>query len=251
MIEGTVIGFLLLMLFAGLILGLTYLADQWPLGLRRLRGYEDLGIALERAVESGDRVHLSLGTGSLIGIESAPALAGLTVLAHIAARTAMSDKPVTVTSGDGAMTVLAQDALRAAYRRVGAEGSYHPLSSRLLGPTPFSYAAAIPSLVSSEGVVAHILSGSFGSEGGLTADFGRRKQAFVMAGTDNVQTQALFYATADHPLIGEELFAGGAYLGEAEIHKASLQAQDIIRILIVVAILLGTLLKTLGLLGGS
>lgn len=251
MIEGALIGFLLLILFGGLIIGFTTLRDQWPLGLRRLRGFEDLGLALERAVESGDRVHLSLGTGSLNSLQSAPALAGLTVLAHIAARTAMSDKPVIVTSADGAMTVLAQDTLRAAYRRVGAEASYHPLSSRLLGPTPFTYAAAVPSMLSSEGVIAHILSGSFGPEGGVTADFGRRKQAFVMAGTDDVQTQALFYATADHPLIGEELFAGGAYLSGGEIHKASLRAQDIIRILIVVAILIGTLLKTLGVIGGS
>ena len=82
----------------------------------------------------------------------------------------------------------------------------------------------------------------------MTIDFGVRSQAFVLAGTDDVQSQALFYGTADHPLIGEELFAGGAYLGEGEVHKASLRAQDIVRILIIVAILLGTLLKTFGVL---
>ena len=248
MIEGAILGLLLLLLFSGLMLGFTFFSDLWPLGLRRLRGYEDLGLALERAVEAGERVHLSLGTGSLIGVESAPAFAGLTVLAQIAASTAMSDKPVIVTTGDGAMAILAQDTLQAAYSKVGAEASYHPISSRMLGPTPFSYAAGVPSMLSDEEVSVHILSGSFGSEGGLTADFGRRNQAFVLAGTDDVQTQALFYGTADHPLIGEELFAGGAYLGVGEIHKASLRTQDIVRIVIIVIILIGTLLKTFGVL---
>ena len=132
------------------------------------------------------------------------------------------------------MAILAQDTFQAAYSKVGAEASYHPISSRMLGPTPFSYAAGVPSMLSDEEVSVHILSGSFGSEGGLTADFGRRNQAFVLAGTDDVQTQALFYGTADHPLIGEELFAGGAYLGVGEIHKASLRTQDIVRIVIIV-----------------
>jgi hypothetical protein len=104
-------------------------------------------------------------------------------------------------------------------------------------------------MLTSEEVSIHILSGSFGTEGALAADFGRRNQAFVLAGTDDVQTQALFYGTADYPLIGEELFAGGAYLGVGELHKASLRAQDIIRIVIVALILLGTLLKTFGVLG--
>lgn len=249
MVEGALLGLLLLLLFSGLMIGFTFFGDLWPLGLRRLRGFEDLGLALERAVEAGERVHLSLGTGSLNSIESAPAFAGLTVLAQIAASTAMSDKPVIVSTGDGAMAVLAQDTLQTAYRKVGAEASYHPISSRMLGPTPFSYAAGVPFMLSSEEVSVHILTGSFGSEGALAVDFGRRNQAFVLAGTDDVQTQALFYGTADHPLIGEELFAGGAYLGVGELQKASLRAQDIVRIVIVAIILLGTLLKTFGVLG--
>jgi hypothetical protein len=249
MIEGALLGLFLLLLFSGLIIGFMFFGDLWPMGLRRLRGFEDLGLALERAVEAGERVHLSLGTGSLIGIDSAPALAGLTVLAHIAASTAMSDKPVIASAGDGAMAILAQDTLQAAYQKVGAGGSYHPLSSRMLGPTPFSYAAGVPSMLTNEEVSVHILNGSFGPEGGLAAAFGRRNQAFVLAGTDDVQTQALFYGTADHPLIGEELFAGGAYLGVGEIHKASLKAQDIIRLIIVALILIGTLLKTFGVIG--
>ena len=62
----------------------------------------------------------------------------------------------------------------------------------------------------------------------------------------SVQSQALLYTTADYPLIGEEVFAGGAYLGLGEMHEASLRTQDVIRFAIIGLILLGTILKTIG-----
>jgi hypothetical protein len=223
-----------------------FLGDRWPATFRRIPGFEKLGRELEQAVEAGERVHVSLGTGTVIGSEGAPALAGLAILARVAALTAMSDKPVVVTSGDGAMTILAQDTLRSAYSGAGAELRYQPTSSRMLGPTAYSYTAGVPSLLENEEVSVHLLNGSFGSEGALSADFGNRAGAFVLAGADDVQSQALFYATADEPLIGEEIFAGGAYLEVGELHKASLRAQDILRFGVIALILLGALLHTFG-----
>jgi hypothetical protein len=47
-------------------------------------------------------------------------------------------------------------------------------------------------------------------------------------------------------LIGEELFAAGAYVGAGASHEASLHVQDILRWLIILAILVGSLLKIVG-----
>jgi hypothetical protein len=47
-------------------------------------------------------------------------------------------------------------------------------------------------------------------------------------------------------LIGEELFAAGAYVGAGAAHEASLIVQDILRWLVIVAILIGSLLKLVG-----
>jgi hypothetical protein len=47
-------------------------------------------------------------------------------------------------------------------------------------------------------------------------------------------------------LVGEEVFAVGAYLDVSPLHKASLRAQDVVRYLVVGAILAGALLHTLG-----
>lgn len=241
-----IVGLLVLLLFLGLLLGFAAVGRNWPTVFRPVPGFEELGTAIERAVEAGERVHLSLGTGSVIGSDSAPALAGLAMLSRVASVTTMSDKPVVVTAGDGAMTMLAQETLRSAYQQAKVGERYRRTSGRMLGPTPFSYVASLPILIASEDVSVHILVGSFGAEGALAADFGERQHAFVIAGTDDAQSQALLYVTAEYPMIGEEVFAGGAYLNVGPLHRASLRAQDAVRMLIVVLILTGTVLRALG-----
>jgi hypothetical protein len=248
MTQAPWLGILILILLPALTIALVAIRRRWSLPLRPLGGFQVLERAIGNAVESGERVHLSLGTGGINGLESAPALAGLAMLTRIAAFSAMSDKPVAVSSAEGAIMVLAQDTLRTVYQRSGELGRYQATSSRWLGPTPFSYVAALPDLLDTQDIRVQVMNGAFGAESGLAASFGRDREAFVLAGTDDLRSQALIYATADQPLIGEEVFAGGGYLDVNPFHRASLHAQDGIRLLLFVLILFGTVLYTLGVL---
>lgn len=232
--------------FAVLLIVRTGTERRWPTTLRALPAFDELRRAIERAVEAGQRVHLSLGTGTLIGGDSGPALAGLTALSQTAELTLESDRPVVASSGDGAVAAASQDALRGTLGRLGAPDRFRWTRGRMLGPTPFSYVATLPGLLESERVSVHVLLGHFGPEGALAADMGARQRAFVLAGTDAVPTQALFYATADQPLIGEEAFAAGAYLGAGGMQRASLRVQDLLRLILIIVIVVGTVLRTFG-----
>ncbi len=53
---------------------------------------------------------------------------------------------------------------------------------------------------------------------------------------------------ADDTLLGGDLFAAGAYLDKARAHVASLRAQDVLRVILILVILAGAAAKTLGLL---
>jgi hypothetical protein len=241
-----IVGLGVLLAIALLMLVLALIERRWPSSLRPLAGIESLGKAVERTVEAGEQVHLSLGTGSVTGSNVAPALAGLSALTHVATATAVGDKPLVVTAGDGTMTVLAQDTLRSSYERIGRGRAYRHTAARMLGATPFSYVAGVPLLLSMEGTTVHLLLGSFGVEGALAADVGERGGAFVLGGTDDVRTQALMYAAAGYPLIGEEIFATGAYLDGGGFQQASLRVQDAVRLLVIVVVVLGTILLSLG-----
>jgi hypothetical protein len=52
-------------------------------------------------------------------------------------------------------------------------------------------------------------------------------------------------ATAQHTIVGEDLFAAGAYLSRKATATASLMAQDQVRLLLVGMILAGVALETL------
>jgi hypothetical protein len=124
---------------------------------------------------------------------------------------------------------------------MGVLSNYKLSLGRVAGLTPFSYAAATIHVIRSEDVSTNLLVGTFGSEVALITSAGSGKRVLTLAGTDNLPAQAILYATADEQLIGEELYAGGAYVGAGPMHIASLHAQDVIRLLLIVIIIISTL----------
>ncbi len=55
------------------------------------------------------------------------------------------------------------------------------------------------------------------------------------------------FAAAQEPLVGEELYAAGAYLQVNPYHLASVRAQDIMRWVLAGCILAGAILQAFGL----
>ena len=236
----------LLGLAALLLLGLTVWRRRSPATLRPIEAYERLNRAVGLAVENGTRLHISLGRGNLFTARGGSALAGLAMLRRLAERTSASDRPPIVSSGDASLAILSQDTLRSGYRAAGAEEQYRFSTGRLTGLTPFSYAAGTIPIEHDENVSANVVIGDLGAESALIAEASDRENSSLIAASDDLSAQAIFYASAQEPLIGEELFAAGAYVGAGAAHDASLQVQDILRWLIIVAILAGSLLKFMG-----
>jgi hypothetical protein len=205
------IGILLLTLV--LLVGLTLLGRKLPTALRPIEAYERLTRSVGLAVEDGTRLHISLGRGSLFTSRGASALAGLAMLYKLTERTSLSDRPPVVTSGDASLAILSQDTLQSGYRAAGAEEQYRPSTGRLTGLTPFSFAAGTIPVMKDEEISTNIFLGDFGTEAALLTDAAERENTTMIAASDSLSAQSVFYATSQDPLIGEELFAAGAYVG--------------------------------------
>jgi len=243
-----VAGFILVLFSAGLLAGLSLWRRKSPPTFRDIPAFARLHRTIGLAVEDGTRVHISLGRSNLITPRSASALAALGILRRLAELTAASDRPPVVTTGDAALAILAQDTLRSAYQAAEAGDYYDPKTGRLAGLTPFAYAAGVLPVMRDEDVSVNVLMGSFGVEAALLADAAERENSFNIAATDSLPAQAVLYAAAQEPLIGEELFAAGAYVQAGTAYNASLQVQDILRWLIVILLLGGVALTLAGLL---
>jgi len=213
---------------------------------RIIPGMVRLRRAIGLTVENGRRLHVSMGSGSLTGASSAVSLAALSTLDRIAALSMISDRPPIATSGEGSLSILSQDELRVAYRDGNALEQYDPDRGRLGGITPLSYVAGTLPVIRDEQVSTNILVGNLGPEVGLMTDAAYRQQAFVVAASDSLPAQAVIYAAAEEPLIGEELFSVPAYLQAGPFHVAGLQVQDILRWIVIALMLVGVVIKLFG-----
>jgi hypothetical protein len=216
-----------------------------PPTLRPIPAFRHLQRSIGLAVEQGKRLHLSLGSSSVISPNSASALVGLSTLERVAQISIISDQPPVATSGDGALAILSQDTLRAAYRTGNASDLYEMDRGRLTGPTPFSFAVGAAQVMRTEDISTNILIGHFGAEVALMTEASDRHKAYSLAASDSLPAQAVLYATAEETLIGEELFAIPAYLQAGTVHAASIRVQDILRWIIIAALLVGAVLKLL------
>ena len=246
---GDYLGLLFLLLCLGLIF--YYLFSERinaKISMRSIQAFRHFRREVDLAVEAGKRLHISLGRGSINELQGGSAFIGLTILDRCARAASNSDRPPITTSGDGVIMILSQDTLQNTYRSLATEERYDPTSARLTGLTPMAYAAGSMPAIHDENVSANILAGHFGAEVALLTEAGERNRSLTVGGSDSISAQAVLYATSDEPLLGEELYAAGAYLGGGANHTASLQMQDVIRWIMVVFIVLGAILKLLGIL---
>jgi len=235
--------------FTILIVAFIFIGRNHPSrSLREILTFKKLKRGIGLAVEAGQRLHISLGHGSLDGQKAASGLIGLSVLERVARVASISDLPPIASSGEGNLSILSQDTLKSAYAAINAEDQYDPLSGQLSGLTPFSFASGTLPLIYDQHTSVNILMGSFGTELALIADVSERVGSITLAGSENLSAQAIIYATAQEPLIGEELFAAGAYLNAGPAHASSLRAQDLLRWVIIGVIIIGSFFKLVGVL---
>jgi hypothetical protein len=240
---------LFILLCLGLIIFFLFSGRNRPkINLRDIQAFHHIQREVDLAVEAGNRLHISLGRGSINDLQGGAAFAGLTILDRCAREASNSDRPPMTTSGDGVLTILSQDTLQSTYRSLAAEQRYDPTNARLTGLTPLAFAAGAIPIIQDEHVSANFFAGHIGTEIALLTEAGERSRSLTVAGTDSIHAQAVLYATSDEPLLGEELYAAGAYLGAGPVHIASLRMQDIIRWVLIAAIVIGAILKLLGIL---
>jgi hypothetical protein len=231
---------------------LLFIVTLWkrksPARLRDISAFIRLYRILGLSVEDGTRLHISLGHGSLLDARGGSAFAGLAALRIIAERTSTSDLPPIATAGDPPLGLLTQDTLQSGYKAAGAGELYIHTTGRVTGLSPFSYAAGAMYITQNEKVSANLLLGHLGPEAALLAEAADRESVPVIGASDNLTGQAILFAGSEEALIGEEIFATPAYLGAGAAHAASLTVQDILRWLVILALLGGAAAKFVGVL---
>lgn len=215
-----------------------------PPQLRALSGFDVLRGQLGRGVETGHPAHVSIGAGGIVGEDTLVTLAGAAIVDSLSQEAADTGAAPIVTTADGAALVLAQDMLRRPYARRGDMSGYDPIDVQALGLQPFQYAAGAMEFLAHSQPVSNVMIGSFGPEAGLIAEAGAKQELTQVAGSTDARALAVLQPFADHLLVGEEVFAAGAYLDRRPGQLARLRAQDWARVVLIIVIVVAAILRS-------
>lgn len=234
----------LILVFSAVILLYTRWAKAGkPLFIRKIAGLDAVEEAVGRATEMGKPVLFIPGLQEIDEIET---IAGISILGRVAKITAQYETPLVVPVRYPMVLAAGQEVVEQAYTEMGKRDSYNRDIVRYVAGEQFAFTATVNGMMMRERPAANIYMGAFFAESLLLAETGNAAGSIQIAGTARPEQLPFFVAACDYTLMGEELYAASAYLSHEPLMLGGLKGQDFIKVLIIIAIILGVVLLSFG-----
>jgi hypothetical protein len=211
--------------------------------IRRIAGLNAVDEAIGRATEVGKKVMYVPGIQSMDDIQT---VASIAILGHVARATARYGTDLDVPNKDPLTFVSAREAVRGAYLAEGRPDLYREEMVNYVTYDQFAYTAAVSARMIRERPAAIFLIGYFFAESLILAETGQSTGAIQIAGQADPTQLPFFVATCDYTLIGEELYAAGAYLTREPVLLGSMRGQDIAKAILLAIGVVGIALASFG-----
>ncbi len=241
--------FLLMLLFSALVLFTIAQAKRHPaIFLRRIPGLDAVEEAIGRATEMGRPILYLTGSDDMSSLST---IAATVILGQVAKKTAAYDTQLQVPHRDPIVMAICQEIVKESYLEAGRPDAYRDDSNFFITNDQFSYTAAVNGIMLREKPAANFFMGFYYAEALLLAETGAGTGAIQIAGTDADLQLPFFITTCDYTLIGEELYAASAYLSREPILVGTLRGQDLGKAFLLLSMVIGTVLATIGGLVGT
>lgn len=211
--------------------------------IRKIAGLEAVDEAVGRATEMGRKIFFIPGTQDMDNVQT---IAGLTILGRVAKVAAEYEAKIDVPVSRSLVMVTAREVVKEAYYNAGRPDAYSDDMVYYLTDDQFGYAAGIDGLVVRQKPATIFYQGAFYAESLILAETGNSIGAIQIAGTAMPSQLPFFVAACDYTLIGEELFAASAYLSHEPKLLGSLKGQDLGKLVIIIAIIVGLIIQLSG-----
>ncbi len=209
--------------------------------VREIAGLKAIHEAVGRATEMGRPCLFVPGLQDMNEIST---VAGINILSHVAKIAADYDATIEVPTMKSLVMTAARETVQAAYLGAGRPDAYSDDRIYYVTEEQFAYVAYLTGYMVREKPAACIYAGTFFAESLILAETGNSVGAIQIAGTAEASQLPFFVAACDYTLIGEELFAAGAYLSGEPHQLGSLKGQDAGKVLAGFLLTAGSLLAT-------
>jgi hypothetical protein len=237
--QATFFWFILSIAFVVMILSSFFMrASRKRPALRTIAGYHVMPKVVAGTIESAQPMHFSIGSAAVGQTSTLNALIALSIVHDLTQRQGFTQLLPEISLSDPISLAIAQDTLRRAYLINQNKRVYR---STGVNWYPNSLALAAGSAIHSADVKAgsNIYLADYGSELAFIGEVSARYNQFFIGHSTQLAGQAVAYAQADAPLIGEELFVGAAYLSpEKSFDVGGVVALDVLRWVAIAAIIL-------------
>ncbi len=209
--------------------------------IRTISGLKAIDEAIGRATELGKPV---LFISGLADVDNVQTLAALSILSHVSRKTAEYDTQLIMPNNYSVTMVMAQEVVRESHFRAGRPDTYLPENIYYVSDAQFAFVGHVLGVIERSKPAANIYMGRYFAESLILAEAGFATKAIQIAGTAETPQLPFFFTACDYCLIGEELFAASAYLSKNPKQTGSIKAQDMIKLLILGGIFVGSVLAT-------
>jgi hypothetical protein len=235
--------FMVIVLSAAIVYFIFSARSGKELFIRKISGLETMDESVGRATEMGRPILYVPGTLDLNDMQT---IAGLTILGHLAQKTAEYDTKLIVPVCRSMVLSTAKEIVKGAYLKAGRPDAYNPDSVFYLTDDQFGFVAGVDGIILRDKPAANFYLGAFYAESLILAETGFASGAIQTAGTAMPSQLPFFVAACDYTLIGEELFAASAYLSKEPHQLGSLKGQDLGKAIFVIVLTAGIILEICG-----
>ncbi|GAB4031661.1 MAG: hypothetical protein Fur0012_09240 [Elusimicrobiota bacterium] len=218
-------------------------AKKRQLFIRRIAGLDAIDEAIGRATEMGKPIFYVPGIGVMSQIST---IASTFVLGEVSKKVAQYDSYIKVPHYDPIVMTVSKEIVKQAYTEAERPDSYKEDINVFISSDQFSYAANVDGMISREKPAACFYIGYFMAESLLLAEVGASIGAIQIAGTDVDHQLPFFFTACDYTLIGEELYAAGAYLSREPMLVSALKVQDFGKLIFMVSVAAFSILLLIG-----
>lgn len=208
--------------------------------LKAIKGINEIEHAVHTSIERGRPVVFTTGMTDV----SPLLFACLGVLSFIAKRVARLKGSLIVPVRDPEAVALIDATIQQSYASVKRQSDYDPGQVRFLSSEQLAFASGYQGVVHRENAGTAFLFGSFAAESLILAEAGQHVGAMQIAATVSNEQIPFFITSCDYTLLGEELFAASAYVTKDPTQIASIRAQDVAKLFLLILVVCGMLLAT-------
>jgi len=218
-------------------------AKRKGLFIRRIAGLDAIDEAIGRATEMGRPIYYSTGIGPMSLV---PTIASTSILGEVARKVAQYDTSLKVPHFDPIVMTVCKEVVKQSYLEMERPDSYRDDINFFVSQDQFSFAASVDAMIHREKPAACFFIGHFMAESLLLAEVGATTGAIQIAGTEQESQLPFFFTSCDYTLIGEELYAAGAYLSKDPMLMSTLKVQDFGKAFVMLAVVTGSVLLAAG-----